>query len=1212
MKQKYHLAALTMCVTLATAPAANFTVTNTNDAGPGSLRQALLDSQPAGADVIQFNIPGAGPHQIVPLSELPFLNGQVTLDGFTQPGASPNTLATGMDAQWRIQLGEIGATSPRLLVCIRGTNVIRGLDFAGGKVGVDLSSANDSVIEGCQFRGDGVGITTRRGVNARVGGTAPGQRNVFVSGIGISATEATDFLIQGNFFGIRRTPGAPVEGSATGALVLTNSLRGTIGGTELGAGNQFIGNQTNATLRITGASGQNLAIRIQGNRIGTDFLGSTDVGNRAGGIRIEATGVTVGGPEPGAGNVIAHNRGDGVFNVNGRQVSIRGNSIFGNVSPPGPVNQFEVPLGIDLGFNSGINANDAGDADAGANLGQNFPVLTLASNTVSGLVIQGTLNSTAAQTFTLDFYGNDECDPSGNGEGQTYLGTASVTTDASGNVAFSQTLSVPAPGNFVTATATDAAGNTSEFCACRAVILPLAPPLVAVVTTAADSGPGSLRQAILDANAAGAAVSRRIEFKIPGAGVHTIAPLTELPVITRAVTLDGLSQPGSAANTSTNEFKPTLLIRLDGANLPPGSDGLRLETIDCVVRGLIFLRCPGDGIELRGGGGHLVTQCLFGWEVDREGRPLPVTEALAVAKQSAPARNRAKLHGVGPDDAPPSIFTHLKIIEAENVGLRNVEEDLAIVMGFLLAPDATAQVIAVWAKKVNHIRWSLMFINGGGVAALIEDSKQVELDRCSITTSGSVPAVTLKGSPGTKIARSKFVEFRLADEFVLPRSRPLVLIEGGGDTSQGTPPAFVIDDCHFEDASPFTEVPCILVQNRPGQIAPRVTMRVCSSQVGFRTDTCLDWFGKVVNPNDPGVAGGSDSPERIVATLKPEGTQVTGLINLPPGQVGTVEIYTEKPFGGGFIRWEPAGTFTVTGTPAGDFEINLPPPNNLPPGTKVRLTFTQPNGNTSEFSLPVPVHAAPPAEGALDYGDAPDSYRTLGASGGPAHVIKPGIQLGLTVDADADGQPSDYAVADNLDVDGPDEDGVLMQLALVDPLDPSRWVLSGAVFPSAAGFLTVMADKNGDGRFSASAELLTVDVATQREGAAGVYAGANQFNFSLSAVTIPFGGHLYVRFRFSTSKEALNTSSAPDGEVEDYAFLLQKPESQGSLGAFVYDEKKDAFVVFWNEQEGVLQRAEKVDGPFINLFDATSPHIEGLDEPDSPVRRFFRLFTPPK
>src|SRR3954463_7546989 len=68
------------------------------------------------------------------------------------------------------------------------------------------------------------------------------------------------------------------------------------------------------------------------------------------------------------------------------------------------------------------------------------------------------------------------------------------------------------------------------------------------VTTAADSGAGSLRQALLDANAAGDADT--IQFSIPGAGVHTITPLTDLPLITGPVTIDGYTQPGSSANTN--------------------------------------------------------------------------------------------------------------------------------------------------------------------------------------------------------------------------------------------------------------------------------------------------------------------------------------------------------------------------------------------------------------------------------------------------------------------------------------------------------------------------------------------------------------------------------------------------------------------------------------------------------------------------------------
>src|SRR5262249_46197582 len=134
------------------------------------------------------------------------------------------------------------------------------------------------------------------------------------------------------------------------------------------------------------------------------------------------------------------------------QNSIRGNSIFSNTQ-----------LGIDLGDN-GVSANDAGDVDNGPNTFQNFPVLIKAIGGAS-TIIQGTLNSTASRTFTIDFFASPACDATGNGEGQTYLGSTNVTTDGSGNASFTTTLSVMSTG-VATATATDANGNSSEFSAC--------------------------------------------------------------------------------------------------------------------------------------------------------------------------------------------------------------------------------------------------------------------------------------------------------------------------------------------------------------------------------------------------------------------------------------------------------------------------------------------------------------------------------------------------------------------------------------------------------------------------------------------------------------------------------------------------------------------------------------------------------------------------
>jgi hypothetical protein len=117
----------------------------------------------------------------------------------------------------------------------------------------------------------------------------------------------------------------------------------------------------------------------------------------------------------------------------------------------------------------GLTPNDPLDVDAGANGLQNFPVLTAAqSDGMMTTTIEGSLNSAPNASYRLEFFANDLCDPSGHGQGQTFLGDATVMTDAGGNAAFAVVLPAPAEeGQFITATATDLAGNTSEFSACR-------------------------------------------------------------------------------------------------------------------------------------------------------------------------------------------------------------------------------------------------------------------------------------------------------------------------------------------------------------------------------------------------------------------------------------------------------------------------------------------------------------------------------------------------------------------------------------------------------------------------------------------------------------------------------------------------------------------------------------------------------------------------
>ena len=111
----------------------------------------------------------------------------------------------------------------------------------------------------------------------------------------------------------------------------------------------------------------------------------------------------------------------------------------------------------------GPTLNDAGDADAGANNLQNFPVITSASESAGTVTVAGTLNSTANQTIIVDFYISDAKDPSNYGEGQTHRLSISVLTDGSGNASFSGVTFPGLAGKWITATATDANNNTSEF-----------------------------------------------------------------------------------------------------------------------------------------------------------------------------------------------------------------------------------------------------------------------------------------------------------------------------------------------------------------------------------------------------------------------------------------------------------------------------------------------------------------------------------------------------------------------------------------------------------------------------------------------------------------------------------------------------------------------------------------------------------------------------
>jgi hypothetical protein len=202
---------------------------------------------------------------------------------------------------------------------------------------------------------------------------------------------------------------------------------------------------------------------VQGNYIGTDTSGTQPLANRSTGVTVTAHRVRVGGTNAGEGNLIAFNGTNPVAHAgvavvgNARQNSIVGNSIFSNIG-----------LGIDLGGGSGadgVTPNDTCDADTLVpNDYQNYPVLTSAQSGGGSTVITGMLESKPNQLYRVEFFSSPERDSTEHGEGQIFLGSSDVITNASCVDSFSVTLPVSVPnGHYISATATDTAGNTSEF-----------------------------------------------------------------------------------------------------------------------------------------------------------------------------------------------------------------------------------------------------------------------------------------------------------------------------------------------------------------------------------------------------------------------------------------------------------------------------------------------------------------------------------------------------------------------------------------------------------------------------------------------------------------------------------------------------------------------------------------------------------------------------
>ncbi len=327
---------LASAITASALGASTFTVTNTNDSGSGSLRQAILDANANfGDDVVEFAIPGGGVHTIVLASALPPITQPVTIDGYTQPGSSPNTNPPGQGNNAVLTI-EINGTATVVQPCLKvnagnadilamivdGLVINRctaaaiqvgtgggGTLIAGNFIGTDPTG---SFRPGAQDIG--IDIEEARGVSV-IGNLVSGNDlGIFVGDPGDNS------VVVGNLIGTDAAGTAAIantDGVSTGGSGTPDKMGPRIGGPTAAERNVISGNVFYG-VRIRQSAGFNVV--VQGNFIGTDVTGTHRLGQQFG---MESSGLSTSIK----GNVVSGNNDIGILDRGSFLSVVQGNFI---------------------------------------------------------------------------------------------------------------------------------------------------------------------------------------------------------------------------------------------------------------------------------------------------------------------------------------------------------------------------------------------------------------------------------------------------------------------------------------------------------------------------------------------------------------------------------------------------------------------------------------------------------------------------------------------------------------------------------------------------------------------------------------------------------------------------------------------------------------------------------------------------------------------
>jgi|CXWL01.1.fsa_nt_gi CSLREA domain-containing protein len=554
---------------------------NTNTASGGVAGECAAGEAPPAVDIVAFALPGGGVQTISPATELPIVSTRMVIDGYSQPGATENSLVEGTNADLRVALDGVGAGNvsglriegaAAALTTVRGLRITR---FVNNGILVNNAAqvtvyGNFLGTDGTADLGNDFGVFVLNGAHdVTIGGSSPETRNLIAGNdqgeVVIGHLLTSGVKVRDNLIGTNAAGDGALSGST--GIIVNDAPDAQISLNVVAA----------ADTGILIVGGIATGTKITSNRIGVG-VGGADLGGALDGVAISdgssgaASSTVVGGTAASAGNSIGHWGRDGVRVT--RNIALgptsTGNIIRQNaIAAVGglPINLVDTVTGT----GEGRNSNDAGDADVGANSFQNYPLLGAMAWNGTDLVAHLTLDSAPNETFEVDFYRQAVCDDSVP-EGRTeFLGSATVATDGAGQFSDTQlvlTPLMPVTDGFVVTTATrTSTGDTSELGFCYHVLnhAPGVPSSIAIFggspqQTVVGTTFAQLLQVVVEDSFGQPVPGVTVTFEAPPMSFQS-ATLSPNPIV--VTDAQGIAEVSALANSNTGAY--LVLASVEGA-----------------------------------------------------------------------------------------------------------------------------------------------------------------------------------------------------------------------------------------------------------------------------------------------------------------------------------------------------------------------------------------------------------------------------------------------------------------------------------------------------------------------------------------------------------------------------------------------------------------------------------------------------------------------